>query len=60
MDFITYLPQSFGHSVVWVICDRLTKSVHFISLPAHYTASNLACQFAVEVFCLHGFPKSII
>jgi hypothetical protein len=35
MDFITHLPQSFGHTVIWVICDRLTKFVHFIALPTN-------------------------
>lgn len=60
MDFITHLPLSSGHSTVWVICDRFTKYVHFIGLPAHYTAPDLARRFAVKVFRLHGLPKSII
>lgn len=60
MDFITHLPPSFGHSTVWVVCDRLSKSVHFIGLPHHYTATDLARRFAVEIFRLHGTPKSII
>lgn len=60
MDFITHLPQSFGHSVIWVICDRLSKSVHFVALPSHFQAQDLARRFAVEVFRLHGCPKSII
>ncbi|GKC16899.1 putative reverse transcriptase domain-containing protein [Tanacetum coccineum] len=31
MDFITKLPKtSNGHDTIWVIVDRLTKSVHFI------------------------------
>lgn len=33
MDFITHLPNSHGHTVIWVICDRLTKFAHFIALP---------------------------
>jgi len=35
MDFITHLPKSFGHTAIWVICDRLTKYVHFLALPSH-------------------------
>ena len=60
MDFITHLPPLFGHFVIWVICDRFSKAVHFIGLPKHYTAIDLARRFAVEIFRLHGFPKSII
>ncbi|GJT45140.1 reverse transcriptase domain-containing protein [Tanacetum coccineum] len=31
MDFVTKLPRtSNGHDTIWVIIDRLTKSVHFI------------------------------
>jgi hypothetical protein len=60
MDFITHLPNSFGHTVVWVICDRLTKYVHFIGLPTKFSAQDLASRFSTEVCRLHGIPKSII
>lgn len=60
MDFVTHLPMSWGHSIVWVICDRLTKYMHFIGLLAKYTASDLASRFMVEIFWLHGTPKSIV
>nr|KYP74287.1 Retrotransposable element Tf2 [Cajanus cajan] len=60
MDFITHLPKSFGHSTIWVVCDRLTKFAHFIALPAHFTAPQLARRFMVEIFKIHGFPKSIV
>jgi hypothetical protein len=32
MDFIEGLPISKGHSVIWVIVDRLTKYAHFLPL----------------------------
>ncbi|GJV57111.1 putative reverse transcriptase domain-containing protein [Tanacetum coccineum] len=33
MDFITKLPRtSSGHDTIWVIVDRLTKSVHFLAI----------------------------
>src|SRR3954467_9840348 len=32
MDFITHLANSFGHIVIWVICHRLSKFVHFLAL----------------------------
>ncbi|PNX92586.1 Ty3/gypsy retrotransposon protein, partial [Trifolium pratense] len=60
MDFITHLPNSFGHTVIWVICDRLTKYVHFIGLPSRFTAKDIAMRFSTEICRLHGLPKSII
>jgi len=46
MDFITHLPNSFGHTAVWVICDRLSKFVHFIALPTKFAAKDLALRFS--------------
>jgi hypothetical protein len=60
MDFITHLPGSFGHTVIWVICDRLSKYVHFLGLPTHFTAQDLATRFSAEIFRLHGIPKTIV
>jgi len=60
MDFITHLPVSSGHSVIWVLCDRLTKYVHFIALPTHFTAQQLAKRFSVEICRLYGLPKTIV
>lgn len=60
MDFIMQLPNSFGHTVIWVICDRLSKYVHFIALPSHFIAKDLVTRFVVEIFCLHGSPNSIV
>jgi hypothetical protein len=60
MDFVTHLPNSFGHTVVWVVCDRLTKYVHFIGLPSRFTAKDIATRFSTEIGRLHGFLKSII
>lgn len=60
MDFITHLSNSFGHNVIWVICDRLIKYVHFIALPTKFTAKDLAAHFSVEITRLHGLPKSIV
>nr|KYP64598.1 Transposon Ty3-G Gag-Pol polyprotein [Cajanus cajan] len=60
MDFITHLPSSFGHSTIWVMCDRLSKYGYFLALPAKFTAPQLARRFMIDVFKLHGFPKSIV
>jgi hypothetical protein len=60
IDFITHLPNSFGHTVVWVICDRLSKYVHFIGLPTRFSAKDIAIRFSTEICRLHGLPKSIV
>ncbi|XP_058757342.1 uncharacterized protein LOC131630580 [Vicia villosa] len=60
MDFITHLPKSFGHSVIWVICDRLSKFAHFVALPSKFSAIDLARRFSVEICRLHGIPKTIV
>nr|KYP31763.1 Retrotransposable element Tf2 [Cajanus cajan] len=60
MDFITSLPSSHGYTVIWVVCDRLSKYSHFVALPTHFTAQHLAQRFMQEIFRLHGAPKAII
>jgi len=60
MDFITHLPVSSGHSVIWVMCDILTKYAHFIALPTHFTTQQLAKRFSIEICRLHGLPKTIV
>jgi len=59
-NFITHLPNSFGHTTIWVICDRLTKFSHFIALPTRFSALDLASRFSVEICRLHCIPKSIV
>lgn len=59
MDFITHLTNSFGHTVFWVIYDRLTKFVHFIALPTTLTTKDLASRFSVEIARLYRVLKSI-
>ncbi|CAA0814232.1 Unknown protein [Striga hermonthica] len=41
MDFIVGLPPSDGKTVIMVVVDRLTKFVHFESLPTQFTASKV-------------------
>ncbi|KAJ1407175.1 Ribonuclease H-like superfamily [Sesbania bispinosa] len=60
MDFITYLPNSYGHTVIWVICNRLTMFVHFLALHSKFTAQDLAVRFSVDICRLHGILKSIL
>jgi hypothetical protein len=60
MDFITHLPNSFGHTVIWVICDRLTKLVYFMALPTKFSVEDLTHRFSVDICRLNGIPKTII
>ncbi|KAL0405147.1 UNVERIFIED_CONTAM: hypothetical protein Slati_3828600 [Sesamum latifolium] len=46
--------------VIWVVVDLLLKYAHFIGLPAKFSASSLAGYFTVEIYRLHGMPKSIV
>ena len=43
MDFITTLPRAArGVDSIWVIVERITKSVHFILIAESISAQNLA------------------
>jgi hypothetical protein len=42
MDFVVGLPRSpRGRDAIWVVVDRLTKSVHFIPIKPTNSASEL-------------------
>ncbi|KAL0378422.1 UNVERIFIED_CONTAM: Transposon Ty3-G Gag-Pol polyprotein [Sesamum radiatum] len=60
MDFITHLPPSGGRTVIWVVVDRLSKYAHFVGLLSKFTIATLAASFTVEIYRLHGMPKSIV
>jgi hypothetical protein len=61
MDFVVGLPRSpRGRDAIWVVVDRLTKSVHFIPIKTTNSASELVPLYMKEVIRLHGVPKSII
>ena len=61
MDFIIGLPQTQqGHNSIWVIVDRLTKSVHFVPINTKYQAGRYAELYISQVVRLHGVPRTII
>lgn len=60
MDFIDGLPDSFGKSVIMVVVDRLSKTLHFIALSHPYSALTVAQAFLDNVYKLHGCPQSIV
>ncbi|GJT14709.1 putative reverse transcriptase domain-containing protein [Tanacetum coccineum] len=61
MDFVTKLPRtSSGHDAIWVIVDRLTKSVYFLPMPEEYKMDRLARLYLNEIIARHSVPISII
>nr|GEZ44780.1 retrotransposable element Tf2 [Tanacetum cinerariifolium] len=61
MDFVTGLPRTQRrHDAIWVIVDRLTKSVHFLPIRKDYSVSRLAKIFQQEIVRLHGTPSAIV
>ncbi|GJY67736.1 putative reverse transcriptase domain-containing protein [Tanacetum coccineum] len=61
MDFVTKLPRtSSGHDAIWVIVDRLTKSVHFLPMREDYKMYRLARLCLNEIVVRHGVLILII
>nr|GEU69414.1 hypothetical protein [Tanacetum cinerariifolium] len=61
MDFVTKLPKSSqGYDTIWVIVDRLTKSVIFTPIRDTDPMDKLARIYLKEVVTRHGIPVSII
>ena len=61
MDFVSSFPLTRQkHDSVWVIIDKLTKSVHFIPVRMDYSMDRLVELYVKEILRLHGVPFSIM
>ena len=60
MDFIVGLPESIGHTKIWVVVDRFSKMAHFIPLSSDTPIKEIANIFLREVWRLHGLPNSVV
>ncbi|GKF35598.1 reverse transcriptase domain-containing protein, partial [Tanacetum coccineum] len=61
MDFIMKLPKSLqGYDIIWVIVDRLTKSIIFVPMREINPIEKLARMYLKEVVTRHGIPVSIV
>nr|GEW99933.1 putative reverse transcriptase domain-containing protein [Tanacetum cinerariifolium] len=61
MDFVTKLPKTqSGNDTIWVVVDRLTKSVNFLSIKETDPMDKLARLYLKEVVTRHEIPVSII
>nr|XP_033510804.1 uncharacterized protein LOC117275616 [Nicotiana tomentosiformis] len=61
MDFVVSLPRTrLKHDSIWMIVDRLTKSVHFLPVKMTDTAPRYAKLYLKEIVRLHSIPAFII
>ena len=61
MDFVVGLSYAqTGHDAIWVIVDRLTKSVHFLAIRSTFSLDRLARLYIDEIVKLHGVPVTIV
>ena len=54
------LPESSGHTKIWVIVDRFSKMAHFIPLSTDTPIKEIANIFLREIWRLHGLPNSVV
>ena len=61
MDFVVGLPRcQSGYDAIWVIVDRLKKSVHFLPMKNSDSVEKLVELYVKEIIRLHGTPVSIV
>ena len=60
VDFIMKLPVVAGKDVILVVCNRLSKIVHFVATAEGISAEGLARLFRDNVWKLHRLPESIV
>jgi len=49
-----------GKDTILVVCDRLSKMMHFVATTERTSAEGLARLFRDNVWKLHGLPKSVV
>jgi len=60
VDFITKLPVVVGKDAILVVCNRLSKIMHFVATTEETLAEGLARLFWDNVWKMHSLPKSIV
>lgn len=61
MDFVMILPRtSNGSNTIWIIVDKLAKSVHLILMKISYPLQKLVEVYIKKIVNLHGIPSSIV
>jgi len=60
VDFIMKLLLAQGYDSILVVCDRMTKIMHFVPTMKKTSAEGVARLFQDNIWKLHGLPESII
>jgi len=60
VDFIMKLPLVAGKDVILVVCNRLSKMTHFMTIIEGILEEGLVRLFRDNVWKLHGLPESIV
>ena len=60
VDFITKLPVVAGQDAILVVCNRLSKIMHFVATTEGTLAEGLARLFRDNIWKLHELPKSVV
>jgi len=59
-DFITKLPLAHEYNMILVVCNRITKMVHFVPTTKRTLVEGVARLFWDNIWKLHRLPESII
>jgi len=60
VDFITKLPVVARKDAILVVCDKLSKMMHFVAITEGTLAEGLARLFQDNIWKLHRLPESIV
>jgi len=60
VDFITKLLLVAGKNTILVVCDRLSKIMHFIATMEGISTKRLARLFRDNMWKLHRLSKSVV
>ena len=60
VDFITKLLVVAGKDAILVVCNRLSKMMHFVVTTEKMLAEGLARLFRDNMWKLHGLPESVV
>ena len=60
VDFIMKLPVVVGKDAILVVCNRLSKMVHFMATMERTSVEGLARLYRDNIWKLHGLLESIV